>query len=96
MFGYCSDDCQGRTDIDDGLFSVREGFDYDDDDHELIVAPERFIDDEIALIATMSCRRVKDGFDDDDDDRELLEALEMFVDDEGGDGLDGDHPDRWD
>ena len=44
----------------------------------------------------MSCRRVKDGFDDNDDDRELLEALEMFVDNEGGDGLDGDHPDRWD
>ena len=44
----------------------------------------------------MSCRRVKDGFDDDDEDRELLEALEMFVDDEGGDGLDGAHPDRWD
>ena len=96
LFGYCSDDCQGQTGIDDGLFSVREGFGYDDDDLELIVATERFIDDDIALIATMSCRRVKDGFDDNDDDRELLEALEMFVDNEGGDGLDGDHPDRWD
>ena len=32
---------------DDELFSIREGFDDDDDDHELIEALEKFVDDEI-------------------------------------------------
>ena len=68
------------------MFTIREGFDDDDDDHELFEALEMFIDDELSSII--------EGSDDDDDNCELLEALEKFIDNEVGVGLDEDHYDR--
>ena len=51
------------------MFTIREGFDDDDDDHELFEALEMFIGDERCSIIEWS--------DDDYDNRELLEVTQI-------------------
>ena len=61
-FGYSYDDCWDRTGSDDEVFTSREGFDNDDDDHESFEAREMFVDDELSSVI--------EGSDDGDDTHE--------------------------